>query len=216
MGVPIQWGRQFQRGEPESVGVWKSASNLVSRSQALDPGFAGGLRELSVPSHPGLIPVLKLRGPLLQAWPLPPPPVCWHALIPAGVGETRVILILVLCGTWEGIREKGNWGGWVCCRHRSWVELIWEGSQGEEATGLAGTDGGNQSSVAPRHWYLVTHSLLTHTHLWLCLAEPRGHDIALPGREGSSEGRPSREGTAAPQEAPAGLLWKTEVGRGLP
>lgn len=92
------------------------------------------------------------------------------------------------------------------------MELIWEASQGEEAPGLAGINGRNQSSVALWLWYLVTHSLLTHT----CLAEPRGHDTVclMPARGGGTEVRPSMGRGLWPQDASTGLrcsqLWEME------
>ena len=92
------------------MGVWKSASNFVSRAQALDPGFAGGLQKLSVPSHPGLIPVLKLCGPFLQARPLPPPPVCWHASIPAVLGRPRSSSLWCLVALGRVSDRREVWG----------------------------------------------------------------------------------------------------------
>lgn len=146
--VPTQWGRRCQKGSPIQWDWGKSASNLVSGALALDPGFSGDLGELRSPPHPGLIPVRKPHKPhcrLQQAWPLLPASIllacinscrCW-----GDTGHPRFGALWHL----GGYQTEEKIGSGVCCRHRSWAELIWGGSWEEEASGLAGIYGGSRA-----------------------------------------------------------------------
>lgn len=89
------WGHRAEQGEgPDSMGRSRSsgmgriAYEPCQQAQALDLGC------LVNPKFPSRTPHCSH-------------PFCWCALIPAGVGETRDVEdtpILVLWGTWEGIR----------------------------------------------------------------------------------------------------------------
>ena len=90
-------GPPFSGGNCEEGKSWKwgtSASQACQHGPGPGPRLCGGSQgTLCVPKD------------TIPSWTHP---VCWHAFIPAGVGETQDTEdtpVLGLCGTWEGVRQ---------------------------------------------------------------------------------------------------------------